>query len=203
MKAIYSDGKLFLYAGVVDKDVRYFSKEGANCACVTLRDRNEDIIDIYFKDKDNKKMAEHIKKANVAKGAYISVFTVGKKDAKTATGLDFKYSGIWTFKGKEGKKDTTVIHGTVCNLKEPGDGIFAVSVPVNTYSNGNTETVWYQITFYNSDNGKYHNADTAKKLLKDKTKCCIRGGEIRDKVVGNKTYHDITGFGIDMPPYSD
>lgn len=208
MRAIYQQDNLFLYAGVVTKDVRIVTKNDVTFAVVALKDRNEDTIDIFFKNSEDKRLADRIKKAKVQTGSYISVLTVGEKDAKTATGLDFKYSGIWKFKGQDGKKNSTVIHGMACSGREVDKNTFSVSVPIKYVENGEESTRWYEITFYNSDDGEYRNADIAKKLLSEKTTCCIRGGEVKEKTVKGKdgkmkTYYNIIGFGIDMKPYDD
>lgn len=198
MRPVFQIGNLFLYAGIVTSDVRFGNRANENYAVLTLRDRTDEILPVLFRDNVAKQIVDRIRMANILKGSYISILAKKAQNTNDVIGLDFKFSGLWVFRDPNGGKDTTVLHGTACSPREPKDGIFSVTVPIKGIDGF---PIWYEVTFYNSYNGSL-TADIAKQLLKPKTACCIRGGEVRKKVASNgKTYNKITGFGVDIKPY--
>lgn len=199
MRAVFKKENLYLFAGVVSSDVQYFFHNGSRCALVVLMDRTNVPLRIIFRDKDRRNITDRIHRAKVRKGSYISVLATGYPDNGVAIGLDFKFEGLWIFKDPNGGKDTTILQGTVHSPHELKDGMFTVTIPVKTLP-PQRNVIWYDVTFFNSYNGSL-NADTAKRLLKANTDCCIRGGQIYNKVAANgKIYQKITGFGIDLRP---
>lgn len=163
----------------------------------TEEDKELDIA--FWNDADNNRMlADRITKAKVGVGSFITALVVPKEDGKNAVGVNFKYSGVWTFAPSEDNAyETNVIVGTIASMDEDPDGQYVrVSIPV-TKDKDTTE--WHKITFWNNEKGNL--ADRAKTCLKPRAD----GRKIRAIVVcgQNNPYNDkpnYTAFRFEIIP---
>ena len=157
------------------------------------------ILDIAFwnSEENDRMLADRVIKAGVGVGSFITALVMMKEDNK-ATGLNFKYSGIWKFPATEDKKELNVLVGTVTSLDEDPEGRFVkVSIPVS--AGKDKETEWHKITFWNSE--KAAMADRAKLCLKPRAD----GRKVRAVIVcgecelynGKPNY---TGFRFELVP---
>ena len=139
-------------------------------------------LDIAFWNSDDdgkKKLADRVLKAGIKAGNFITALVVLKEDDK-ATGINFKYSGLWKFPAHDDQKEVNVFVGPVCSLDEHecASGKFVkISMPVKD-RDGNTE--WHKITLWNNDSAAM--ADRAKACLKPradgtKTQAIVSCGE--------------------------
>lgn len=159
----------------------------------------EKTIDVAFwnSEENDRMLADRVIKAGVGVGSFITALVMMKEDNK-ATGLNFKYGGIWKFPAADGRKELNVIVGTVSALDEDAEGRFVkASVPVSLGKDKETE--WHKITFWNSE----------KAAMADRAKICLKpradGRKVRAVIVcgecelynGKPNY---TGFRFEIVP---
>ena len=202
MITMYSKDNLRLIVGRVCQDVRFDDKDGSKIAVVRLEDRNGDKVDVYFKNDPsatNKMLADRIEKAKVAEGKWLSMLVLMKDtDAATATGLDFKYSGIWHFKNTEGK-ETNIMVGYSTRPERLKDDLFRVSMAEDIYNDGATETRWFSVSFFD-DERTLHSKIAERQLAVEGRKsvpCAIRCSAIKEKESNGNTYYNLTGYKVE------
>lgn len=118
-------------------------------------------LDIAFWNNEERALADRVIKAGVGVGSFITALVVIKEDGK-ASGLNFKYAGLWHFDedGEDGEMNIFV--GPVASMDEDEENRFVrVSVPVKV---SKEETEWHKITFWNSEEAP--RGDRAKACLK-------------------------------------
>lgn len=160
------------------------------------------ILDIAFWNSEDgqKLLADRVIKANVGVGSFITALVTIKDDGKSANGINFKYSGIWTFPARDGQKELNVLVGTVASMDvDPENRFVKVSIPVSTAKD---VTEWQRITFWNSE--KAAMADRAKKCLSPsssgrKPRAIIVCGE-REEYNGKPNF---TGFRFELIPNTE
>ena len=196
MYKFYQKDNKKLFAGTVE-NVKTITKDGANSVIVTLSDFTDENIDIFFNNNDVVHNADLVRKAGVKEGAYIAVLAKCSEDEKTGTGLDFKFKGQFTFK-EEGKSDINVFIGTVVKPNSPRENIFSVAIPVDVYKDGNKDTIWHNISFFDSEyNGKVkNNAQKAKRVMGDNERATavIVAGPVKEKEYNGKIFHSAIGY---------
>jgi len=216
MKELYRKDNLRLLVGCVAQDVRFTEKNGERMAVVRLADSDGDKVDVFFKNDMSvperpKKMADRIENAKVGKDKWLSVLVKMEDGAPTASGLNFKYDGIWTFdQGKnengEDRPKANVIVGYSTRPERVSESLFRVSMAERTYDRDTKTkgTRWYSIAFF--DDEKNLNAKNAEKLLslpegQNSILCAIRCSSVRENVVetkeGEKTFYNLTGYQIE------
>ena len=212
MISLYKDGNKKLLIGRVDQDVKFIDKDGVRMAIVQLKDRNGDQVDIFFKNdlsnpENPRKLADRIEKAQVGAGKWLSVLVLMEDDSPTASGLGFKYKGIWTFdqgqdENGEDKPKVNIAVGYATSPTKVKDGIFRVSMAERTYDKETkTEgTRWYSIAFFDDDRDL--TAKRAEKLLSvtDTQKsvlCAIRCSSVREVEKDGNVYNNLTGYRIE------
>ncbi len=196
MYPIHENGQTLLYGGTAVGEVIFYQKNNKDLAMLKLKVSKEDVLQVIFADKV---LLERLKKAKIKEKSYLTVLVTGTNEQKAVIGNDFKFSGIWKFKTKD-DKTTTVISGTASQGRAFGNGAFCVSMPVKNKS----ETDWYSISFYNSeDTNKVKIADFAKKYLSENQFCTIRCGGVREKTIDGKVYRNLIGYKIYFPPKVD
>lgn len=215
MVNLYKKDNLQVLVGRVDQDVRYTEKDGARLAIVRLADRKGDKVDIFFKNdmstpENPKKLADRVEKAKVEAGKWLSVLVLMEDGSSTASGLDFKYQGIWSFdqgKDEQGndKPRANIAVGYAASPTRVNEGLFRISMAERTYDKETkTEgTRWYSIAFFDDDRDL--TAKKAEKLLsvpgRKSVPCAIRCSGVRETVKqtekGEKTFFDLTGYRIE------
>ena len=159
----------------------------------------EKTIDVAFwnSEENNRMLADRVIKAGVGVGAFITALVIMKEDNK-ASGINFKYNGVWNFAASGNQKEINVIVGTVASLDEDPEGRFVkVSVPISLGKDKETE--WHRITFWNGE--KAAMADRAKICLKPRTD----GRKVRAVIVcGEKEIYNgkpnYNGFRFEIVP---
>jgi len=211
MVTIYKKDDKRVLVGMVEQ-VRYAEKNGERLAIVRLTDRNDDKIDIFFKNdlsapENPKKLADRVEKAKVEAGKWLAVLVFMKSDdAATATGVDFKYTGVWSFdQGQDAEGNdrprATVIAGYSTSPTRVNEGLFRVSMAEKTYDSATqTEgTKWYSIAFFDDDRELL--AKKTEKLLtapgRKSVPCAIRCSAVRETTKGNRTYYNLTGYHVE------
>ena len=212
MITLYKKDNLRLLIGRVDQDVKFTEKNGERLAIVRLADRKGDKVDIFFKNdmsapENPRKMADRIEKAKVEPGKWLSILVLMEDGSPTASGLDFRYQGIWTFdqgqdENGEDKPKVNIAVGYATSPTKVKDGIFRVSMAERTYDK-ETETEgtrWYSIAFFDDDRDL--TAKRAEKLLSvtDTQKsvlCAIRCSSIREVEKDGNVYNNLTGYRIE------
>lgn len=190
--------------GTVVEAPRFFEKDGVKRAEVKIKDWRNEILSIFFNNKAGgapaKQLADRIEKVHLKEGSYIACLCLKAPDQKSATGIGFQFSGIFTdlveYKEDGTESIVTVIVGLGCNPKKVKDGMYSISIPVK---NKDGATDWYSISFY--DNEKAKNAETAEKLFKgEKRTCAVRCGAIKTKEVDGRVFNNLTGYRIEVAP---
>ena len=167
-----------------------------NTATKTEEDAKMDIA--FWNDEEGKKnLADRIQKAKVAPGAFITALVVPKGEDK-ANGVNFKYSGVWTFPPNDDSPyETNVVVGVIASMDEDPEGRFVrVSIPV---AKDKDTTEWHTVVFWNNDKGAL--ADRAKVCLKPRAD----GRKVRAVIVcgQNKPYNEkpnYTAFRFEIIP---
>ena len=211
MITMYKKDNLRVLVGRVDQDVRFTEKNGERMAIVRLTDRTGDKVDIFFKNdmsapENPKKLADRVEKAKVEAGKWLSVLVIMEENSPTASGLDFKYQGIWTFnQGQDehgnDKPQVNIAVGYSTSPTRVSEDIFRVSMAERTYDRETAQegTKWYSIAFFNDD--KDLNAKKAENLLSlqghKSVPCAIRCSSVRETEKGGKTYYNLTGYRIE------
>lgn len=208
MYSVYAKDNLKLFVGVVDGEPAKIQHNGVTKMVVTLRDYQGERVKVYFANDDRgagkmKMLADRVVNAKVKDGAFLSVLaTCSDPEEKTANGIDFKYRGIWNFKNDD--KITTVLMGIAIRPRNPKPGMFSVRVPYDDYKNGAVQTVWVDVTFFDSENGgkKRTNATAAQKCMhgEEKLMVVITGGEIRENNYNGTVYHNMVGYRMTRKP---
>lgn len=205
MITMYQKESLHLLVGRVAQEVRFDDRDGTRVAVVRLEDRNGDKVDIFFKNDpsaSNKMLADRIEKAKVAEGRWLSVLVLMKEsNSPNATGLDFKYAGIWKFE-KDGK-ETNIMVGHSFRPERPKANLFKVSMAAEHYKDGQSETRWYGISFFDDEKALYSKiAEQALNIEgKKSVPCAIRCSAVKENESNGKTYFNLVGYKIE-PMYS-
>jgi len=211
MVTLYKKDEKRVLVGMVEQ-VRYTEKNGERLAIVRLADRNGDKVDIFFKNdlsapENPKKLADRIEKAKVEAGKWLAFLVFMKNDDDaTATGVDFKYAGVWSFdqgQDAEGKDRprATVIVGYSARPTRVKDGVFRVSMAEETYDSATQTkgTKWYSIVFFDDDRELL--AKKTEKLLtvsgRKSVPCAIRCSAVREVVKEDRTFYDLTGYHVE------
>lgn len=204
MYKVFQKDSTKLYVGVVAKEPKRYEKDGVLTMIVTLRDFSGNEIDIFFKNNpgSNRMMmrADRIINAKVTEGVYLSVLAkCDDPEEKRATGIDFKYRGIWSLMGV-GERPTTVLMGVGCKPRKPKTGMFSITIPVDEFKDGNKTTKWVEVTFFDSERGQ--NAAQAEKVFagKDKAFVVAVGGSIQERDFNGNTYHNMVGYRLTRKP---
>ena len=207
---LYKKDKLQLLVGRVES-VRFTEKDGEQLAIVRLVDRTDDKVDIYFRNdmsapENPKKMADRIEKAKVDTGKWLSVLVLMDEGSSNASGLDFKYKGLWTFdQGKDeagnDKPKLNVAVGYSARPTRVSNDLFRVSMAEEIYNRDTKkeETRWYSIAFFDDD--KSLMAKTAEKLLsvqgRKSVPCAIRCSSVRETEKDGTTFYNLTGYRVE------
>ena len=206
---MYKKDNLQVLVGRVDQ-VRFEEKDDTRQAVVRLVDRKGDKVDVYFKNdlsspENPKKLADRIEKAKVEAGKWLTMLVLMEDKSTYATGLDFKYQGIWTFdqdKDDNGKPKVNIAVGYATSPTRVNENLFRVSMAERTYDKETKEegTRWYSIAFFDDDRDL--TAKKAENLLgvKDRksTLCAIRCSAVREVESDNgNTYYNLTGYRIE------
>jgi len=212
MVTLYQKNNMRLLVGRVGKDVTFTEKDGERLAIVRLVDRIGDKVDIFFKNDTShpehlKKHADRVEKAKVEAGKWLAVLVLmDEKNSSSATGLDFKYQGIWTFdQGTDdlgvNKPPVTIAVGYAASPKRISQDLFRVSMAERTYDRdtGEVGERWYSISFFDDDRNL--NAKKAETLLsvpgRKSVPCAIRCSPVRVNVKDEKTFYNLTGYQIE------
>jgi len=183
MHVVYRvDEKKKLYFGKVT-EVRD-AKNDAKCIVL------DGTLSVFFHgDK-----ASRVEKAMVHEGSWLTILAYSDDDT-TANGIDFRFRGKWTFRD-ENDKTKNVLVGVACRPRSPQDGRFAITVPVDVYNNGQTETLWVSAMFFDSDDGTHKTASNVKRSLANMEKplVVVVGGELTNREANGKTYTNMTGY---------
>lgn len=205
MITLYQKDNLRLLVGKVSLEPTYSDRDGNRVAKVRLEDRNGDKVDIYFKNDPsaNKLLADRVEKAKVTAGKWLSVLVSMKEDnSPSATGIEFKYGGLWTFKGEE-DKETNIIVGHSIRPERANTELFKVSMAADVYSGGANETRWYGISFFDDDKTLF--SKVAEKALsiegRKSVPCAIRCSKLKTTESNGKTYYNLVGYRVE-PMYS-
>ena len=86
---------------------------------------------------------------------------MNKKPVIIGNGVNFKYSGLWSFPENNGHNEINVLIGRVNKLKE-----YEKHVSVDMVESRPSENIWRHISFWNNNNNKL--ADWAKSILTPK-----------------------------------
>lgn len=211
MYTAYVKDALKLYVGIVDAaPVKEVRENGQVVTIVVLRDFRDDKVTIAFHNGKhgaprNEMLADRIINAKVKEGSLLSVLACcDNEERKVATGLNFKYQGLWTFKGDENTRPVTVLIGRACN---PRKGIsaqgshpyFSVGVPVTEWKNGSNSTRWINVVFLDKNK---KNASNAEKVLEgaEKPVVIITGGQIISSEYEGETKESLVGYRILRAP---
>lgn len=212
MEKLYEKDDLKLFAGVVKEGPKVIQKDGKKSCSILLEDRHGETIRIYFNNNpdDNSKKAQMSDRAEagIKVNHFLTVYAVQKEGKTTATGLDFKYQGLWRFKHTDesgAEKEICVICGLAIHPKQVKEGIFSVSIPVEVWNKDtkSTDTIWYNVGFVDSKDTKTKMATIAEKVFtEDKTTCAIRCGaetirEGKDKDGNPQKYYNLWGYKIE------
>ena len=211
MITMYRKDNLRVLVGRVDQ-VKFAEKDGERLAIVRLSDRKGDKVDIFFKNdmstpENPRKMADRIEKAKVDAGKWLSILVLMEDGSPTASGLDFKYQGLWSF--DEGKDDqgadkprATVAVGYSTSPSRVSEDFFRVSMAEKIYDKETKteDTRWYSIGFFDDD--KDLTAKKAEKLLslqgdQKSIPCAIRCSAVREKEKDGKIFFNLTGYQIE------
>lgn len=213
MYTAYVKDTLKLYVGIVDiPPVKETSENGQAVTKIVLRDFRGDKVTIAFRNGKHgapryEMLADRIVNAGVKEGALLSVLAYcGDEQRNVATGLNFKYQGLWTFKGDENTRPVTVLIGRACR---PRKGIstkgnhpyFSIGVPVTEWRNGANTTRWINVVFLDKNK---KNATNAEKVLdgNEKPIVIITGGQIISSEYEGETSDSLVGYRILKAPTS-
>lgn len=206
MITLYQKDHLRLLVGKVVQEPRYTDYDGSRVAIVRFEDRNGDKVDIYFKNDPSagKLLADRVEKAKIAANKWLSVLVAMKEDnSVTATGIEFKYAGLWTFKGEEDKEINIMVGYSIRPERFRSD-LFKVSMAADIYEGGNKETRWYSISFF--DDEKILFSKIAEKKLsiegKKSVPCAIRCSKLHTTVKKGRTYFNLVGYRVE-PMYME
>lgn len=120
-------------------------------------------------------------------GDYISariVFDVG--DPGKAVGFEFKKSGHYKCKDNA-DKEVYIVHGQIAKIVK-GDRYLGAYIPVPHLINGNWETQWYLISFWNSL------AKKAEHQIRKGDTVFVRGFRLEKKEYENYQYLEMSGI---------
>ena len=208
MYSVYVKDNLKLFVGVVEGEPERIEHNGVTKMVVTLRDYQGERVKVYFANEGReagraKMLADRVVNAKIHDGVFLTVLASCKDpEEKTATGLDFKYRGVWNF--KNGEKVTTVLMGIATRPRNPKPGMFCVTVPAEEYKDGAVQTIWIDVTFFDSDNGekKRNSASSAQKCMfgEEKPMVVITGSDIRENVYNEHIYHNMIGYRMTKKP---
>lgn len=215
MYTAYVKDTLKLYVGIVDSEPVKENAGDTARTTIILRDFRGDKVKISFKNGKHgapryEMLADRIINAGVKEGTLLSVLAYCKDESKeVATGLNFKYQGLWTFKGDEKTRPVSVLIGRACN---PREGIsakgqtpyFSIGVPVTEWKNGANVTRWINVVFMDkTQNGKEQkNATNAKKVLDNSEKpiVIVTGGAIISSEYEGVENESLVGYRILKAP---
>lgn len=215
MYTAYVKDTLKLYIGIVEGNPVKENTDDAVRTTIILRDFRGDKVKISFKNGKHgapryEMLADRIINAGVKDGALLSVLAYCRDESKDiATGLNFKYQGLWTFKGDEKTRPVSVLIGRACN---PREGIsakgknpyFSFGIPVTEWKNGANVTRWINVVFMDkTQNGKEQkNATNAKKVLADSEKpiVIVTGGAIISSEYEGVENESLVGYRILKAP---
>jgi hypothetical protein len=172
-------------------------------------------VDIFFKNDTSspempRKLADRVEKAKVDTGKWLSMLVIMEDEAPTASGLDFKYQGIWSFANGQDengndKPKTTIAVGYATSPTRVNAELFRVSMAERTYDRETKEegTKWYSIAFFDDDRDL--TAKKAERLLsvpgQKSVLCAIRCSGVRETEketkTGKQTFYDLTGYRIE------
>ncbi|MDR0287287.1 MAG: hypothetical protein LBI03_06250 [Clostridiales bacterium] len=208
---LYKKDKLQVLVGRVESV--NFIENGDRTAVVRLVDRTGDKVDIYFKNdkstpENPKMLADRIESAKVSEGKWLTVKVMMDDKATKATGLEFKYHGLWTFdqsKDEEGseKPKVNIAVGYSAKPKRVNDDLFKVSMAEKVYdkTTEQEDTRWFSISFFNDE--KELMAKMAENMLslsgeQKSVPCAIRCSSLKEKEKDGKTYYNLTGYRIEL-----
>lgn len=205
MVTLYQKDNLRLLVGKVAMNPTFSERDGARVAKVRLEDKNGDKVDIYFKNDPSagKMLADRVEKAKLAADKWISVLVSMKEDnSPNATGIEFKYAGLWTFKGDE-DKETNIIVGHSIRPERANTELFKVSMAADFYKSGATETRWYGISFFDDEKTLFSKiAERALNIEGRKSvPCAIRCSKLKTTESNGKTYYNLVGYRVE-PMYA-
>ena len=205
MITLYQKDNLRLLVGKVAQEPRFTDRDGSRVATVRIEDRNGDKVDIYFKNDPSagKYLADRVEKAKISADKWLSVLVAMKDDnSATATGIEFKYAGVWTFKGDE-NKETNIMVGYSIRPERSREDIFKVSMAADIYNGGKTETRWYGISFFDDEKTLF--SKIAEKALsiegRKSVPCAIRCSKLKTSEKDGRTYFNLVGYRVE-PMYS-
>lgn len=158
----------------------------------------------FWNDEDPEKpqLADRVKRAKVRVGSFL-FFRTGKitdtgRNANdgtprlSAVGFDFQYNCKYEIPAEEGQRSYNILCGYARNVEQRGE-YYQVSIPVERRINGDKETVWYAVSFANTE--KNNIGTRASKVVQNGTPVCILTGSISDREGNNGTvYHNTRGF---------
>lgn len=202
MITLYKKDSMRLLVGKVVQDPRFDDKDGSRVAIVRLEDRCGEKVDIHFKNDpsaNNKMLADRVEKAKIAEGKWLSVLVL-MRDAKdaTATGLDFKFVGLWTFKEEE-EKEINIMVGHSIRPERARSDLFRVTMAAEHYESGKTETRWFGISFFDDERALY--SKMAEKVLaiegRKSVPCAIRCSKLKTNTSNDKTYYNLVGYRVE------
>ena len=165
--------------------------ERQTCCSETGKEVDKTVeIELWNSDDDTRQLADRAKKAKLSVGKFVTILANKTKNSKLYA-VNFKYSGRYQFKERNGHGECNVFIGPLGNVAER-DNQVSTSIPVTE----NGVTIWYPIVFYNDEadeaTGRKRNmlADAAKK-------CFIERNEHRPKIAvvtgPNRPYIDREG----------
>lgn len=213
-------GNMKLYVGVVEGEPQRWERDGKVAMIVTLKDYQGERIKIFFRNDEAgspkvKMLADRVVNAKVHDGIFMTALaTCSDPEEKTATGLDFKYRGRWTFTGDDGLV-TTVLAGYATRPRKRKEGMFSFTIPVDEVRNGESYTMWCDVTFFDADrNGndtgrakkaemlvdppKYGNKDDSEK--KNNPFVVVTGGAVKESLFNDKPTYSMIGWSITKRP---
>lgn len=205
MITLYQKDNLRLLVGKVALEPNFSDRDGTRVAQVRLEDRNGDKVDIYFKNDPSagKMLADRVERAKIAAGKWLSVLVSMKEDnSATATGIEFKYAGLWNFKGEE-DKETNIIVGHSIRPERAKPELFKVSMAADIYEGGANQTRWYGISFFDDEKTLF--SKVAERVLsvegRKSVPCAIRCSKLKTSESNGKTYYNLVGYRVE-PMYS-
>lgn len=205
MITLYQKDNLRLLVGKVALEPNFSDRDGNRVAKVRLEDRNGDKVDIYFKNDPSagKMLADRVERAKIAAGKWISVLVSMKEDnSASATGIEFKYAGLWNFKGDE-DKETNIIVGHSIRPERAKPELFKVSMAADIYEGGANQTRWYGISFFDDEKTLF--SKVAERVLavegRKSVPCAIRCSKLKTSESNGKTYYNLVGYRVE-PMYS-
>ena len=191
-KCTNSKGTLGVYAGTIEKDVVFFTKDGVDKASVKIINDEGVRATVYLKDTDKRKPVSRLKKAKAVPGSFISFLCAGD-EGDNLSAIDWAYDRVWKVTDDK-NKEHNIICGMVVNPTKVKDGLFRCSIPIHTYENGVKGTMWYRIAFY--DNYGKNPAEIAENKLTNKCRAAIVCGTVtEDNYNGNTS---MTAWGSDV-----